>query len=230
MYKLCLSAVSMVCAGIVLSLTAQAEEATYALIVNKNLFSPNRTAWFMDEAQKKPQNVPKNIPRLDPKKAQLIGTVITAKRRRALISTSSRGSRKDTELYTTGDYFQGYLVKEIAPKKVVLSNQALNDECTLMLSADKPQRSREKTALPPPAQTIAARQPPRIKAETTRDLQTRMKNTGKMLKQRESPLARKQVERDFNKLLQHFDTLSAQEQQEIILLKKEIDKTRPGRK
>jgi len=61
-------------------------------------------------------------------------------------------------------------------------------------------------------------------------LQTRMKNTGNMLKHRESPLARKQVERDFNKLLQHFDTLSAQEQQEIILLKKEIDKTRPGRK
>lgn len=219
MYKLCLSAVSMVCAGIVLSLTAQAEEATYALIVNKNLFSPNRTAWFMDEAQKKPQNVPKNIPRLDPKKAQLIGTVITAKRRRALISTSSRSSRKDTELYTTGDYFQGYLVKEIEPQKVVLSNQVLNDECTLMLNADKPQRSQEKTALPP-----------RIKAETTRDLQTRMKTARNVLKQRESPLVRKQVQRDFRKLLQHFDTLSAQEQQEMILLKKEIDKIRAGRK
>jgi hypothetical protein len=220
----------MVCAGIVLSLTAQAEEAPYALIVNKNLFSPNRTAWFMDEAQKKPQNVPKNIPRLDPKKAQLIGTVITAKRRRALISTSSRGSRKDTELYTTGDYFQGYLVKEIEPKKVVLSNQALNDECALMLNADKPQRSREKTALPPPARTVVRRPPPRSKAETTRDLQTRMKYARNVLKQRESPLVRKQVERDFSKLLKQFDTLSAQEQQEMILLKKEIDKIRAGKK
>jgi hypothetical protein len=213
-----------------MSLSAQAEEATYALIVNKNLFSPNRTAWFMNEAPKKPQNNPQNVPRIDSKKVQLIGTVITAKRRRALISTSSRSSRKETEMYTTGDYFQGYLVKEIEPKKVVLVNQVLNDECTLMLNADKSQRSREKTALAPPARTVAGKQTPRIKAETTRDLQARMKNARNVLKHKESPLVRKQADRDFRKLQQHFDTLSAQEQQEIILLKKEIDKIHAGRK
>ena len=230
MYKLCLSAVSMVCAGIVLSLTAQAEEATYALIVNKNIFSPNRTAWFMNEAQKKPQNVAQNIPRIDTKRVQLIGTVITAKRRRALISTTPRSSRNDTEMYTTGDYFQGYLVKEIEPKRVVLSNQALHEECTLMLNADKPQRSREKTALPPPARTVAGRQAPRIKAETTRDLHTRMKTARELLKQKDSALVRKQAARDYRELQKHFGSISAQEQQEIILLKKEIDKIRAGRK
>ena len=163
MYKVFLFIMSVAYVSIILTARGQAEEATYALIVNKNLFSPNRTAWFINETQKTQRIVPKNVPRIDDKKVHLLGTVITAKKRRAVISTSSRSSRKDTEIYTTGDYLQGYLVKEIEPKKVMLVNQELNEECILFLKADKSQRTHEKTPLPQPPPPDAGKSRPRLK-------------------------------------------------------------------
>lgn len=230
MFKVCLFTMSVAYLSIILAAWGRAEERTYALIVNKNLFSPNRAAWFINEAQKTPRIVPKNVPRIDAKKVQLVGTVITAKKRRAVISTSPRSSRSDTDMYTTGDYFQGYLVKEIEPKKVILVNQVLNEEYILFLKADKSQRSHEKTPLPQVPSTSAGKHRPRNKAETTQDLTKRMETARNLLKQRDSDLVRLQVDRDYRKLQQHFGSMSAQQVQEIILMKKEIDKIRAGRK
>lgn len=217
-------------ASIILPAKAFTNEATYALIVNKNLFSPKRTAWFKNEARKANQSISKNVPRIDDKKLQLLGTVVTAKYRRALISTSSGSSRKDTEMYATGDYLQGYLVKEIVPKKVVLVNQDMHEECILFLKADKPHRSQEKTPLPQSPPPDAGRHRSRIKAETTQDLAERMKTARNILKQRDSDLVRKQVDRDYRKLQQYFGTMPEQQVQEIILMKKEIDKMQASRK
>jgi hypothetical protein len=163
MYKVCLFTMILAYGSIILTARGQADEATYALIVNKNLFSPNRTAWVMNETQKTPRIVPKNVPRIDDKKVHLLGTVITVKKRRAVISTSPRSSRKDTEIYTVGDYLQGYLVKEIEPKKVVLVNQLLNEECILFVKADRSQRTQEKTPLPQPQPPVAGKSRPRSK-------------------------------------------------------------------
>jgi len=52
-----------------------------------------------------------------------------------------------------------------------------------------------------------------------------MKQSHTLLKKRDSENVRLQVERDFKKLQDHLGDMSPQEQQEAILLKKEIDRT-----
>ena len=56
-----------------------------------------------------------------------------------------------------------------------------------------------------------------------------MKSQG-ILKGRDSKKVREQVERDFKKLQKSFHAMSPEEQQEIILLKKEIDRTKKEKK
>jgi hypothetical protein len=53
-----------------------------------------------------------------------------------------------------------------------------------------------------------------------------MKQSQDILKGRESKNVREQVERDFKKLEKSFKSMSPEEQQEIILMKREIDRTK----
>jgi len=152
--------------------------------------------------------------------------------RKALIKNSvKRGAEDAADIYRPGDYIEGYLLKEIDEKKVLLSNAEFNDSVELFLhEGSATQRSSEKTDVTMPAPPAEEKKTFRKRAVTTRDLTERMKQSQKLLKQRDSQNVRTQVERDFKKLQGHFADLSEQEQQEVILLKKEIDRTQNEKK
>ncbi len=116
-------------------------------------------------------------------------------------------------------------------KKFCSANTESNDSVELFLhEGSAQQRSSEKTDVTMPAPPAEEKKIFRQKAETTRDLTDRMKQSQRMLKNRESENVRQQVERDFKKMQDHFSDLSRQEQQEVILLKKEIDRTKNEKK
>jgi hypothetical protein len=204
---------------------ARAVDEPYSVISKKNLFSPDRKEWFMEKTDNK---VIKAAPKIDTKQIKLLGTVIVGTERKAVIKNSlKRGTGQGVDVYMPGDYIEGYLLKEINEKKVLLTNTDANDSVEIFLREGTAQRSAEKTEIkeeaPEPAAGKRIRRP---KAETTADLTDRMKESRALLKNRDSENVRLQVERDFQKLKDHMGDLSPQQQQEAILLKKEIDRAK----
>jgi hypothetical protein len=230
MNKIALLLLISVLITLCLSSTVRANEELYPLIVKKNLFSPKRTEWRIEERQKKPQVPQKDIPKIDPKKVSLMGTVITGNKKRAVISVAKaprrRQARNNTEVYMVGDYIQGYRIDEIKKKHVVLVNNALDDDVTLYLHEGKVHRPGQKTPVPRSRVSRSAVKPVVRKQSTTPPdrLMARMKKYSSLLKQKNNPNVRKVFERDYNRLKRHFASMSQQQRQEAILLKKEVDK------
>ena len=211
---------------------APAVDEPYSIISKKNLFNPDRKEWIMEKSDGKAGDAKKAVPKIDLKQIRLLGTIIAGNEKKALIKNNlKKGSEKRADLYMAGDYIEGYLLKEINEKKVLLANTESNDSVELFLhEGSAQQRSSEKTDVTMPAPPAEEKKIFRQKAETTKDLTERMKQSQRMLKNRESENVRQQVERDFKKMQEHFSDLSEQEQQEVILLKKEIDRTKNEKK
>jgi len=204
---------------------ARAVEEPYAIISKRNLFHPERKEWIMEKTGKA-GDARKAVPKIDLKQIRLMGTVIAGNEKKALIKNSlKKGTGKDADIYMAGDYIEGYLLKEIDAKKVVLSNAESNDSVELFLHEGATQRSSEKTdvSVPPPPEE---KKKPLRKVETPQELTQRMKQSQRLLKNRDNENIRKQVERDFLKLQKHFSEMSAEERQDAVLLKKEIDRTK----
>jgi hypothetical protein len=204
---------------------AGAVDEPYSVISKKNLFSPDRKEWLMEKTDNKLKEKP--VPKIDVKQIKLMGTIIIGTERKAVIKNSlKRGAGQNADIYMTGDYIEGYLLKEINEKKVLLTNAEANDSVEIFLHEGTAQRSAEKTEIketePEPSAAKRLRRP---KAETSADLTDRMKQSQTLLKKRDSENVRLQVERDFKKLQDHLGDMSPQQQQEAILLKKEIDRT-----
>ncbi len=210
-------------------------EEPYAIISKKNLFHPDRKEWIMESSDKKADAAQPNVPKLDPQKVQLKGTVIVGDERKAVVSTAGsllstggraakKASPSSAEIYMVGDYIEGYLLKEVNEKNILLSSPDGQDTVTIFLHEGSKQRSSEKTPVPAAAPAVAERPITRQSPETPQMIQERMKKSMEALKSRDSDRLRQQVERDFNKLQQHFPAMSPQEQQEAILMKKELDR------
>ena len=205
---------------------ARAVEEPYAVISKKNLFSPDRKEWIMEKTDSKANEAKKAVPKIDLKQIKLMGTVIVGTERRAVIKNSlKRGSGKDADIYMSGDYIEGYLLKEINEKKVLLTSTDANDSVEIFLHEGTAQRSSEKTDVTMPSPPAEEKKVFRQKAVTPRDLTDRMKQSHTLLKKGDSENVRQQVERDFKKLKDHLGDMSPQDRQEAILLKKEIDRT-----
>jgi hypothetical protein len=252
----------------VLTGTIQAAEEPYDIISKKNLFHPDRKEWIMESSSKTADNGKANVPKLDPQKLQLKGTLIVGEERKAVVSTTGaaiksvpgrmaqRGAAGNAEIYMVGDFIEGYLVKEVNEKNILLSSPDGQDKVTIFLHEGSTQRSSERkpdspglslAATSPAAPSLAAPSPtvssPAVssapapspakkrplyvnKVESKKDLTDRMKKSQDILKGRESKNVREQADRDFKKLQKSFKSMSPEEQQEIILMKREIDRTK----
>jgi hypothetical protein len=142
-----------------------------------------------------------------------------------------RGVAGNAEIYMAGDFIEGYLVKEVNEKNILLSSPDGQDAVTIFLHEGSAQRSSEKTPVSPGPAPVAPSPDKKLplyvnKVESTKDLTDRMKKSQDILKGRESKNVREQVDRDFKKLEKSFTSMSPEEQQEIILMKREIDRTK----
>ena len=166
------------------AVTARAAEEPYSIISKKNLFNPERKEWIMEKSDSKAGDAKKAVPKIDLKQIRLLGTVILGNEKKALIKNSlKKGSGKDADVYMAGDYIEGYLLKEINEKKVLLSNAESNDSVELFLhEGSAQQRSSEKTDVTMPAPPAEEKKIFRQQAVTPGDLTNRMKQSQRMLK------------------------------------------------
>jgi hypothetical protein len=141
---------------------AHAEEAMTDIIIEKNLFSPDRKKWVSAPASDK-----KSADKLAKKEINdlmLMGTAIRGNERYAVLHAKKDTSAAGLKPWMKGDYVQGYLLKEIEEKMVVLQDEAENKEYILYLNDEKKERVAEKTAVkieqPMPAVTDMRGQPP----------------------------------------------------------------------
>jgi len=211
---------------IAVCINAGAADEPYSLISKKNLFSPDRKEWIMEKTDSKANEAKKAVPKIDLKQIKLMGTVIVGNERKAVIKNSlKKGSGKDADVYMTGDYIEGYLLKEIDEKKVLLTNTDTNDSVELFLHEGAAQRSTEKTDVTMPAPEIKPEKPryaPK-KAETGRDLINRAQKTMQVLNNNSSDLVKKQAERDMEKLDKLMGSMSDEERSEAIQLRRSLN-------
>jgi len=209
-------------------INAGAADEPYSLISKKNLFSPDRKEWIMEKTDSKANEAKKAVSKIDLKQIKLMGTVIVGNERKAVIKNSiKKGSGKDADVYMTGDYIEGYLLKEIDEKKVLLTNTDANDSVELFLHEGAAQRSSEKTdvTMPVPASEPKPEKPryaPK-KGETGKDLLNRAQKTMQVLKNDSSDLVKKQAERDLEKLDKLMGSMSDEERSEAIQLRKSLN-------
>jgi hypothetical protein len=213
---------------IAVCINAGAADEPYSLISKKNLFSPDRKEWIMEKTDSKANEAKKAVSKIDLKQIKLMGTVIVGNERKAVIKNSiKKGSGKDADVYMTGDYIEGYLLKEINEKKVLLTNTEANDSVELFLHEGATQRSSEKTdvTIPAPAPEIKPEKPryaPK-KGETGKDLLNRAQKTMQVLNNNSSDLVKKQAERDLEKLDKLMGSMSDEERSEAIQLRKSLN-------
>jgi hypothetical protein len=213
---------------IAVCINAGAADEPYSLISKKNLFSPDRKEWIMEKTDSKANEAKKAVSKIDLKQIKLTGTVIVGNERKAVIKNSlKKGSGKDADVYMTGDYIEGYLLKEINEKKVLLTNTDANDSVELFLHEGATQRSSEKTdvTMPAPAPEIKPEKPryaPK-KGETGKDLLNRAQKTMQVLNNNSSDLVKKQAERDLEKLDKLMGSMSDEERSEAIQLRKSLN-------
>ncbi len=215
------------------------------VIIEKNLFSPERKKWEMPKKDK-PKTAGKNKKNEDINAISLYGTVITEDKSYAILrskKSKGKGRRKkgtsggDKHPYMVGDYIGGYLVKEIKPKNVVLRDEAKEEEFVIFISEEKKDRSAVKTEIKnetpvgepgkkgkKPSDAAAKKKPRPRKAETTSVLKKRMERHLKVLKRRKSALVKKQALRDYKKLEKLMPDMQDPERREIFEMKKELDK------
>jgi hypothetical protein len=121
-----------------------AAEEPYSVISQKNLFSPERKEWIMQKADAGKGTDSKKIPQFDPKLISLDGTVLAGEATRALISTKS-GRQEKGSVYMVGDYVEGFLIKSIEQRQIVLTSPAVKEDYTVFLNAKREKRSAQTT-------------------------------------------------------------------------------------
>ena len=212
---------------------ASAEED---ILVEKNLFSPERKKWIMeDPKEKKPEaeTVKKEIADIT-----LFGTVIAGSERYAVLRTKKKGKPGEGESktpYAVGDYISGFLVKEIEPKRVVLHDPSEDKEYQLFINDESKDRTVEKTEIkmPPPSADNETSTPTRRKGrvppppkpvDNVDQLKAKVQRSIDILKTNKSDLVRKQAERDLQKLEQMAMGMSENDLQDLVRLKQELEK------
>ncbi len=199
-----------------------------SIIIEKNLFRPDRKRWIKEEQEPevKPQPPKKDDRNLNA--IVLYGTVITESLRRAVISTQPGRGSLQTDIYYVGDYAGGYLVKDIEHKRIVLLDEKSGEEYIIFSNEGKKSRTAARTEIrvrahepiSVSAKDDASAPPPPPKAMSVDLLERRIKRSLRILERRDSDVVRKQVERDVERLEMFDSHLSGEARERVEQLKK----------
>lgn len=219
------------------------------MIIENNLFSPEREKWEIQE--KTPQKSLALTPQEKKEIGDIVlyGTVITPQTRCAVLRQGRGRGRGPCPVdqnrpYEEGDYIKGFFVAAIEPKRVVLRDEDSGEQFYIYISEEKQDRSAVKTEIKPDPRRVAAEAaeqeetagssrapaagtPKKIiprRAQTTDLLKKRVERSMRILKRRDSALVRKQVARDLEKLDKLVPHMSEEDRREILRLKQEVDK------
>jgi len=207
------------------------------VLIEKNLFSPERKKWVMEDPKdKKPEaeKVKKEIADIT-----LFGTVIAGEERYAVLR-SKKKAKPDVDSktpYAVGDYVSGFLVAAIEPKRVVLRDESEGREYQIFVNDESKDRSVEKTeikmaepsgdnAIGVPTRRKGRTPPPPRKVDNVDQVKAKVQRSLDILKTKKSELVRKQAERDLQKLEQMAMGMSDNDLQDLARFKQELEKVK----
>jgi len=216
-----------------------------SIIVEKNLFSPERKKWLMpDENEKKKKKQRKKNEHIDD--IVLSGTIVTENMRSAILSLKPKTRRRrrrrnyhrnpgTSQTYRKGDYIGGYLIRQIQESFVVLQDESVAQDYKIFLYESGKDRTPVKTEI---KDTRArAKKTAREKAlerkkkrgiittpaQTTSMLTERLEKSIGHLEHKYNRLVMKQADRDFEKIKKTYPALSRAERKNIRELKQKLE-------
>ncbi len=225
------------------AVTDDAKSVLDDIIVEKNLFHPERKKWVMKQKKEKKSGKPKTKKPVI-SKIELFGTIIEGDKSYAVLRTKKRRKKGgDNKLYMVGDYISGYYIKEIDRKKVVLKDETANEDFEIFINEGKKNRIAAKTEVREEAPQRIGKQarkaggstgkkqkvksgkkaPNPKKAKTAEFLKKRLKKHAKILKTKKSKLVRKQADKDYKKIEELLPYMSPSDRREVLELKRELD-------
>ena len=98
-----------------------------SVIVEKDLFSPDRGKWIMEP--RKDEKVKGKIDDII-----LSGTIVSVKVKSAVLSERGKKKPEESSFYLEGDYMSGYLLKKINEKSVVLEDVQSGEDYVIFLN------------------------------------------------------------------------------------------------
>jgi len=116
-----------------------------SVIVEKNIFSPDREKWIMEPYDRSSKEAKVKQGKIDD--IILSGTIVSDKVKSAVLSESAKKKKGKSSFYLEGDYMSGYLLKKINEKSVVLEDGQSGEEYVIFLNDGKKNRTAVKTEI-----------------------------------------------------------------------------------
>jgi hypothetical protein len=208
--------------------------AADSVIVEKNLFSPDREKWTMEPYKRKDKEEQVKRGKIDD--IILSGTVVSDKVKSAVLSESSKKKKEKSSIYLEGDYISGYLLKKINKKNVVLEDVSLGEEYVVFLNDGKKSRSTVKTEIKDDSlqrktdKGLKKQRGAKIKqamagepAEKSLRMKNSLKNSLDRLEKNKSRFDLKKAENDLRKLKKLYPQMSREEKKEVGDLGKKLE-------
>jgi len=205
-------------------------------IVEKNLFHPNREKWIM-EPEEKDKTVKTKKGKVDD--ITLSGTIVSDKVKSAVLSISQKRKAGKPAVFMEGDSMNGYLLKEIRERSVVLQDVQSEEDYIIFLNDGKKNRTAVKTEIRDVRKQISAEEknvstkPEKTKrkivttpAETGSMLKERLERSLNILDQKNNRLVLKQAENDYKKLRKLFPNMSSSDKKEFRSMRKKLETAR----
>jgi hypothetical protein len=203
-----------------------------SIIVEKNLFHPERRKWLMeDKAINQGEKINNQIKKKLLENIVLYGTLQSDDYDYAIIRTKkTRRKNHQNNLFMEGDYVDGYILAEINKKSIVIKDNERDKHYEIFLNEGKKDRKPVKTTITrkrrsPSSRKISmqkSRKPK--KALTANVLKKRVNRSLNILARKKNKLVIKQAEKDFKKLDRLMPYMSDADIREVIKLKKRYER------
>ena len=116
-----------------------------SVIVEKNLFSPDREKWTMEPYDRSSKEAKVKQGKIDD--IILSGTIVSDKVKSAVLSESGKKKQEKSSFYLEGDYMSGYLLKKINEKSVVLEDVQSGEDYVIFLNDGEKKSTAVKTEI-----------------------------------------------------------------------------------
>jgi len=203
---------------------SSASETNDSIIVERNLFSPDREKWVMpDKKAQKQKNQNKDINDI-----VLSGTIVSEGICSAILSLNSRSKRRrrgsrnlgESNLYMEGEYIGGYLIRKIQESFVVLNDETSSEDFKIFLYDSNMDRTAVKTKIKKRSNRTSKSE--NYKTKKNR-LTKRLEKRIKTLDRKYSRFVMKKADNDLRKIKKTYPKLSSSEKNNFRKMEKELE-------
>ena len=205
-----------------------------SIIVEKNLFSPDREKWTMEPYDRTSREAKVKQGKIDD--IILSGTIVSDKVKSAVLNESGKKKQEKSSFYLEGDYMSGYLLKKINEKSVVLEDRQSGETYVIFLNDGKKNRTAVKTEMKNDSTKrkiykglIKQRGSKEKKdmheksADESLRIKEKLRKSLDRLEKENSRLNLKKAENDLRKLRKLYPQMTDEEKKEIRDLGKKLD-------